>query len=978
MSRKTALYTLIVFTLCLAHLNVFGQFERLRNYNIKEGLPGSDAYGVTQDSKGYIWIVGDMGASRFDGYSFKKYTINQGLPDNTVFGAWEDAKQRLWFRSSSGKLSYFKNDSIYALPCNDTLAKLMKITINTSIYVDKNDVIWLGTNKSFYIKIVPGWKNTDVRKVQVKNGKYIISLENDKVVFGGNSFDNGHITLYDAKQKELSTISNGIPDSNKEDLRFYASKLQNGNYLASIGKMLISFKDGIIERKAETQYQIICWEENEKRKILICTYGNAELYNSEDLTRDRNLPLLDAKVVTGVWTDKEKNVWITTEGHGAYCMEYPNFKYYTTEDGLTASKISCMSLDHGKIVTGHYDGTITLFEKDSVKKIPLLNKKNTLQALKRINSIFNDGENTYVTTGGDCYLLKEGKLREMQGVEIIGARKLVKTKNGKLWGFGYNRIVEYDPIHLKILQYIELEERPDNIYADSTGTLWIGVKNKIFTCDGHKVTEYTGLKNEIKSRVIEFKEGPDKNLWIITKGDGVFIQHGNTFEKLSEKQGLAGDICKSILVDSNKVWIGTNQGLSKITLKNGGYTIENIYASNGLLTNEINGVIKLDGKIWVSHNSGLSVFDPSDIKTNTYSIPVYIVSTIINDSSVLKEFAQALPYNQNNLTINYIGPSYKNAGNVQYKYKMVGRDSSWTFTNNTSVKYHSLPPGNYTFYAYAKNNDGYWSKIPATATFTILPAWWQTTLFTISVILLSIVTVIALFIYQIKRIQKRQTEKSELKNKIAETELKALRAQMNPHFVYNAINSVQYFITDNDPKSSQKYLAKFAKLIRYVVDNSKPAAIPLQTEIDALNLYLELESLRFETRFDYKIDIDKTIDITCTQIPSMLIQPYVENAIWHGLMHKGEKGRIDISMKMKGDVLMCLIEDNGIGRKRSEELKKLKGRKEYKSYGMTITKERLEIINQLNNLALTVNIVDLENENGSGTGTRVELNIPLN
>ncbi|MBK7665884.1 MAG: histidine kinase [Sphingobacteriaceae bacterium] len=200
---------------------------------------------------------------------------------------------------------------------------------------------------------------------------------------------------------------------------------------------------------------------------------------------------------------------------------------------------------------------------------------------------------------------------------------------------------------------------------------------------------------------------------------------------------------------------------------------------------------------------------------------------------------------------------------------------------------------------------------------------------------------------------------------------------MNPHFIFNAINSVQYFITNNDPVSSQKYLAKFAKLIRYVVDNSKPGTIPLNTELEAINLYLELESLRFENRFTYSVVVDESVDVENTQIPSMIIQPYVENSIWHGLMHKKEKGSIEIILEKKDTVLKCIIRDNGIGREQSKEINLANNKTLKKSIGMANTKERLDIINQMNNGGVSVIVTDILDSDNKVTGTCVELNIPM-
>jgi LytS/YehU family sensor histidine kinase len=334
-------------------------------------------------------------------------------------------------------------------------------------------------------------------------------------------------------------------------------------------------------------------------------------------------------------------------------------------------------------------------------------------------------------------------------------------------------------------------------------------------------------------------------------------------------------------------------------------------------------------------------------------------------------------YNANYITVGYTGLSYKNPGNIRYRYRMEGLDSNWVYTAYTSAQFQALAPGNYRFIVYAQNGGGHWSDHPAVLRLHIIPVWWQTWTFRLAVVLAVLALLYAVARSRIAAVRKREHEKAELHARVVTTELKALRAQMNPHFVFNAINSVQHFITSNDPKSSQRYLAKFAKLIRYVVDNSKLTTIPLEKELEALQLFLDLESLRFENKFDYSIHVDKRIDRHFIRVPSMLIQPYVENAIWHGLMHKKEKGRIDLRVELLETGLLCTVEDNGIGRKRSLALKQSLGKETHASVGMAITQDRLEIINQLHHSHLNVKVIDLKDEKGEAAGTRVELFIPF-
>ena len=198
---------------------------------------------------------------------------------------------------------------------------------------------------------------------------------------------------------------------------------------------------------------------------------------------------------------------------------------------------------------------------------------------------------------------------------------------------------------------------------------------------------------------------------------------------------------------------------------------------------------------------------------------------------------------------------------------------------------------------------------------------------------------------------------------------------MNPHFIFNTLSSIQSFITKNDSKDAVYYLSKFSKLMRATLENTKKQRIPIKDEIESLQLYMDLEKLRLNNKFDYHIIINDEIDTLFEEIPPMLIQPYIENAIWHGISHKTGSGIIKLTFKLENEnLLKCEIEDDGVGRKKAREMKKETRKK--KSLGMTITKERLEIINSLKDTKLSVNIIDLI-DNNIPTGTKIELFIPL-
>ena len=293
------------------------------------------------------------------------------------------------------------------------------------------------------------------------------------------------------------------------------------------------------------------------------------------------------------------------------------------------------------------------------------------------------------------------------------------------------------------------------------------------------------------------------------------------------------------------------------------------------------------------------------------------------------------------------------------------------------MNYTNLPSGNYTFELQVANNEGLWHKAPLSIPVSIATPWWETWAFRVTFLLAIAALFYFIYKYRVTIIRNEARMKSEFERKIADVELSALRAQMNPHFIFNCLNSIENYIIKNETFKAAEYINDFARLIRLILQNSRSEFIPLTDEIEALDLYLQMESLRFVDQFEYHIDIDPSVNAHDIEIPPMLIQPFVENAIWHGLIPKKGSGKLDIRMSRVNGMLTTVIEDNGIGRKKSGELNASMKKHGKRSMGMQITKNRLEVINALYEKNATIRITDLADNTGQSNGTRVELNIPV-
>jgi hypothetical protein len=343
-----------------------------------------------------------------------------------------------------------------------------------------------------------------------------------------------------------------------------------------------------------------------------------------------------------------------------------------------------------------------------------------------------------------------------------------------------------------------------------------------------------------------------------------------------------------------------------------------------------------------------------------------------------------LTYKENYLTIQFSVVNYTESEHNTVRYIMEGLDEQWnTRSGIHQVSYTNVPPGEYTFRILAANNDGVWNEKETRISIIIKPPFWQRTWFYL--LLGSIAATMIAFMYNYKLTQsikqnkllaEKETLKAEAEKQLAQLEMTALRAQMNPHFIFNCLNCINRFIIVNDNDTASEYLTKFSKLIRQVLDNSRGDKTRLATEIETLKLYIEMESLRFSDKFDYSITVDPELEKDEYLIQPMLIQPYVENAIWHGLMHRKEKGKLQLTFIKKGNTLLVEIEDNGVGRAMAKSIKESQ-LVQKKSHGMKVTAERMSLLSKKMNVPVEAAVEDMYDGDQHALGTKVKLTLPL-
>jgi sensor histidine kinase YesM len=463
-----------------------------------------------------------------------------------------------------------------------------------------------------------------------------------------------------------------------------------------------------------------------------------------------------------------------------------------------------------------------------------------------------------------------------------------------------------------------------------------------------------------------------EHLFIATKHNGVVVYDGQKFFRITQEDGLPINYVETIAIENDSViWVGSKKGVSKVhvNFKNEEVHVFNINSSNGLISDEVSDICINNKQAWVGTNAGMSFFDTDKSFENELPPPVFLEVISVNGIPQSNFKSQIFPHTSQVFDFSFFGINYKSRVPLTYRYRLIGLDSTWHETKGREVSY-SLPNGKYRFEALAQNNSGIWSKKPAVFEFEIQTPYWKQLWFLLALTFLFLGIVALVIQYRINRIK----EKNRIKLQMAESQQIALNAQLKPHFIFNALNSIHNYIRKNDREASGKYLLLFSKLIRQILMNSNKPVVTIEEEVSLLQKYLEIEKLRFKDRMNYNIIIDPKIDVSRLKIPTQLVQPYLENAIWHGIMNKETSGSITFELKLESAKMRCIIVDNGIGR---EAAMGFKSDNYHQSSGMVISEKRLKLIEATLKKKVEITITDLKDAAGKATGTKVELVFPI-
>jgi ligand-binding sensor domain-containing protein len=979
--KKLIKYYLIY--LFLTDLNVYAQEYTYHHYGVEEGLPSSEVYQVFQDSKGYIWFATDMGVSRFNGYRFTNFDIKNGLTNNTIFEIFEDHHGKIWFLSLSNKLSYFYNDTIIQYKFNKIIeehSQHSKVPIKRTLFIDSLDNIYFSVMDRGIFKFSPGGKFTNLQNND-KNGTLRIINMSGKLVPGYN-YKDYYINkiIYNNKTINIKNNKNIKHAFNSSPTYFIEYASDNDGILISYFKNIYKLESNKLTCLKTFKNRIIWFSKDQFNRYWV-SLRNEGIYrfeNDEFISQNSKF-ILKGKDVSSILIDEEKGYWFSTLNSGVYFL--PSFELKHIPETKNKNIIN-VAQNNEKLLISLYSSGIMVFKNKLQYESNIF--LGDMYSAKKI--IFDPGLNLFWI--GTYQFVKQLKKNNLIGInnsyrfrqnEEIGEKSInsmcLDPPSG-IWLGTYTGI--YHIINQKTVYQSFVDDNwreiVYSILSNTDGSLWLGTFSGLWKYKNGEYIHYEKQDKLFKHRINTLSKHKN-NLFIGTKGAGLIIYNleNETIRVLHKSDGLTSNSITSITKYKDILWVGTNKGINILSLKdNGNYLIKQFNQGNGLLSNEITHLYVYDSTLYIAGKKGVNYLNLNKFNQQNKLLNTPIEKIRIGSADTIIKKSYELNYKQNLINISYKAITFKNNKNILYRYKLYPIVTDWIYTNKDELQFTSLSPGVYKFVISAKNQSGEWNHEATSLNFVINAPFWESWWFIASIIALFIILLITIINYKLQQVQKENLLKKELNLYMK----KAINSQINPHFVFNTLNSINQYILKNDKIYSSKYLNRFSIYIRSILNALKHDFQSLSEEIKISKLYLELENFRLKEKLSYNIKIDQSVKSVNVLIPTMIITPFLENAIWYGILPKKGQGNIDVVVYQESKMLFISISDNGIGRKESL---KLQNNPDFniKNPGPQNTIERIKLLNDLYSDKIDIHYSDIDESEGK-QGTVVDIKIKIN
>ncbi|MBL0183465.1 MAG: histidine kinase [Chitinophagaceae bacterium] len=973
------------------------QSFQLKTFSTKDGLPSPYVVGTYQDKLGYLWVASPNGLSRFDGKYFTNFGIADGLPSTHLGPVFMDHLLRLWVGTGNAMGEIKANRFITYL-----LSDSVKNFVTYNFLQTRSGRIWATTNVGIYelqniqwqkIKLYPGFDDHSCYKViETAEGLYI---------------NYGNIVVLKKNDGSFQVIA---PDQKTGYYYFNIHQFNNELFVSTINGICKINKDGIYPLKGElgklngiyTFFRDLknrSWVGNENDGLRLLPSDSSSRFITIYKKPEINL-------ISSIIQDNKQNIWVA-DFEGLIKITEPGYAVYKANE--TGARLPIRNVIHppGKPMLVN-DGSLSLYEFDNSR---FSEKKLVLEKNSKLpyNDFIIDN---YCTDdkGSLWFFLRGFELAKLEGDTISVQYKkylhLGKESFDVLFDSYRKKITtavstqpfpcQYDDTGFSLLQlknHIEVPGQVRKLHQCANGfILFTTDKGNIFSIDKNNQCKEQVPGGRSTSAVSWFVNDPSGDVWIAYSGSGLkrcSWQNDSLVlkEELNPSNGLLGNYFIGLYFDTHQnLWVGTFSGISVFANK-GGAEYKIIYSLTlSDLDVEISEASRLSGdsfgNVWLSFPDRVMRFYPDKIITHKVSAPGIQIENVKLDlqNTDWSQYTDSLSgifgipvhlqlsYNKNSIGIYFRGISSAGTDGIQYTYLMDRLSDNWsTASPSDFVSFVKLPPGKYNFKVKAKLTGSDWCEAVLFA-FEIKKPFWETWWFRLLILAIASWIIVFIFRYRISQIK----TKTEIKQQLLELEMKALKAQMNPHFVYNSLNSIQSLIANDKPKEATHYISQFAKLLRQVLEQSENNVISLQNELETLKLYISLESLRLSFEPSFDLSFSGNIQPDNEKIPPLLLQPFVENSLWHGLSRKEGEKKIAIRISANEDWLVCVIEDNGIGREKAGAATTASQKHEPKAIEITLRR----LIGFNNDASIhPVIFEDLHNPAGNPCGTKVTLHI---
>ena len=958
-------------------------------YDNRDGINCPEVMCVFADSKSYIWIGGVDGLTKYDGQKFYNYNKFQGLNDSQINCITQNKKGEIYCGTRKG-VSIFDGFRFRNIKMKKNILSSASSHYVNCIFISKKNEIFVGCLDGVFK--YDEHLNVFLRILAV-NCLTTSIISNNK----GELFFSTNKGVYYKGKKSHSIISVQDLDKNTEikSLRYISDDL----FWAATNKGFLKLK------LFDNQFVIVQKYGTESVSTILECKNNGTLFTGKSgflfklkknsyQSIDLNKRLSHIQITAAV-EDYQGNVWLAST-LGLVKMVETDVCRAKFSDMISSPIASLANDKSGTIYLGSIDGLLVI-NNLNVQKLYVSTDPND----KFISALCYKNNELYVGTfSGKVYRYKNNKFELLLKTKNVNAciYRILPLENEEYWITSGEEVIHYK--NKNVETHVLSPGYTQDVLIDKSGCIWFANIVNLTLFRDQKMQRASTVFNKFQS-FVTLTEDHNGIMWIGTFGNGLLRFYQGKVSQITMLNGLSNDYISSSFFDKKQktLWIGTMYGVSKIQLdKNSkvlsinNYLNETNRESYGCVQNAITKLVS--GNILISVGSELFEINSESTVNKSKVLRLELNTLKVNNKDIIsqsKTFFKndeltrlpvfpSFKFSENNFEFNFNVIDYHSPHKVKYSWKLNGNDKDWTsFNERNYVSYTNLPFGKYCLKIKAINQYGEKSAIISYPFLISKPyyfEWW----FILLAIAIPLILIFWLVKLRIRIILKKESEKNRNYTKFAESELKALRAQMNPHFMFNTLNSIQELVLGNDDKTARIYFSDFTKMMRMILENSTQKLISLENEIEFLRLYLNFEKLRFDNKIEIKLEVDDQLETSFIKIPAMLIQPFVENAINHGLLHKETHGRLVIRFEhidyQSLPFIKCTIEDNGIGRAASKYFNEWKVDQQ-SSISTAVAIDRIELLNTIfEDKQFFIFITDLFDDEHVA-GTRVEVLISI-